>query len=83
MLSNFTLKIKGEELTNEYLIKRNKEIIPMSAGVATLQIVANIIVAIISIVSNWNQYILELWLGRIIGITLNVILVIVGYKYPK
>ena len=55
----------------------------MSAGVATLQIVANIIVAIISIVSNWNQYILELWLGRIIGIVLNVALVIVGYKYPK
>jgi hypothetical protein len=54
MLSSFTLKIKGQELTNEYLIKRNKEIIPMSAGVATLQIVANIIVAIISIVSNWN-----------------------------
>ncbi len=83
MLSSFTLKIKGQELTNEYLIKRNKEIIPMSAGVATLQIVANIIVAIISIVSNWNQYILELWLGRIIGIVLNVVLVIVGYKYPK
>jgi len=55
----------------------------MSAGVATLQIVANIIVAIISIVSNWNEYILELWLGRILGITFNVILVFVGYKYPK
>ncbi len=36
MLTNITLKIKGEALTNEYLIKRNKEIIPMSAGVATL-----------------------------------------------
>jgi len=83
MLSNFTLKIKGQELADEYLIKRNKEIIPMSAGVATLLIVANIIVAIISIVSNWNEYILELWLGRIIGIVLNVVLVIVGYKYPK
>ena len=83
MLSNVTLKIKSDELTNEYLVKRNKEIIPMSAGVATLQIVANIIVAIISIVSNWNEYILELWLGRILGIIFNVILVFVGYKYPK
>jgi hypothetical protein len=35
MLSDFTLKIKGDELTNEYLIKRNKEIIPMSAAVAS------------------------------------------------
>ena len=83
MLSNVTLKIKSDELTNEYLVKRNKEIIPMSAGVATLQIVANIIVAIISIVSNWNEYILELWLGRILGIIFNVILVFFGYKYPK
>ena len=35
MLSDFTLKIKGEELTNEYFIKRNKEILPMSAVIAS------------------------------------------------
>jgi hypothetical protein len=35
MLSDFTLKIKGEELTNEYFIKRNKEILPMSAAIAS------------------------------------------------
>jgi hypothetical protein len=34
MLSKFTLKIKGEDLTKEYLLKRNKEILPVSAGVA-------------------------------------------------
>jgi hypothetical protein len=36
MLSNFSLKINGESITKEYYEKRNKEIIPMSAGVATL-----------------------------------------------
>jgi hypothetical protein len=54
----------------------------MCAGISALQIVTNIIVAIISILSNWNEYILELWLGRIIGIVLNIILVIILYKYP-
>jgi hypothetical protein len=35
MLSNLTLKIKGEDLTNEYFIKRNKEILPMSIAVVS------------------------------------------------
>ena len=54
MESNITLKIKDNELNKEYFEKRNKEILPISAGVTALQIVSNIIVAIISIVSNWN-----------------------------
>lgn len=68
MLSKFTLKIKGEELTKEYIEKRNKEIIPLSSGVAALSIIANLIIAIISVKFKWDEYILELWLGRILGI---------------
>lgn len=82
MLSKFTLKILDANLTKEYNEKRGKEILPMCAGISALQIVSNIIVAIISITSNWNEYILELWLGRIIGIVVNIILVIILYKYP-
>ena len=81
-LSSFFLRINNKDFTNEYYLKRSKEILPISAGISALQIVSNIIVAIISIVFNWNEYILELWLGRIIGIVLNIILVILLYKYP-
>jgi len=81
-LSTILLRIKDQDLTNEYYLKRSKEILPMSAGISGLQIVSNIVVAIISIVYNWNEYILELWLARIIGIVVNIILVILLYKYP-
>lgn len=81
-LSNILLRINDEALTKEYYLKRSKEILPLSAGISALQIVSNIIVAIVSIIFNWNEYILELWLGRIIGIVLNIILVILLYKYP-
>ena len=83
MLSDLTLKIKGEDLTNEYFIKRNKEILPMSIAVVSQQIAVHLIVAIVSIIKNWNEYILQLWLGRIIGTCLNIILVYVGYRYPR
>ena len=36
MLSKFTLRIKEDNFTKEYIEKRNKEILPMSAGVAGL-----------------------------------------------
>lgn len=82
MDSNITLSIKDPELRKEYFQKRSKEIIVMSSLVASLLIFANVIVAIISIISNWNEYILELWLGRILAIVVNLILICVSCKYP-
>jgi hypothetical protein len=76
MESNITLRIKDPNLRVEYLEKRSKEIMQMSTFVASLLIFANIIVAIISIVFNWNEYILELWLGRILGILINLLLLL-------
>lgn len=76
MESNITLRIKDPNLRIEYLEKRSKEIMQMSTFVASLLIFANIIVAIISIVFNWNEYILELWLGRILGILINLLLLL-------
>lgn len=82
MISNFLLKINDEALANQYLLKRFKEILPMSAGISAFQILSNTIVTIISIVYNYNEYVLELWLGRIIGVVINIILLIFLYKYP-
>jgi hypothetical protein len=82
MESNITLRIKDPNLRVEYLEKRSKEIMQMSTFVASLLIFANIIVAIISIAFNWNEYILELWLGRILGILINLLLLLLQYKYP-
>jgi hypothetical protein len=76
MESNITLRIKDPNLRIEYLEKRSKEILQMSTFVASLLIFANIIVAIISIVFNWNEYILELWLGQILGILINLLLLL-------
>ena len=82
MKSNITLRIKDPNLHIEYLEKRGKEIMQMSKFVVSLLIFANIIVAIISIVFNWNEYILEMWLGRILGIVINLLLILLQYKYP-
>ena len=82
MESNITLRIKDPNLRIEYLEKRGKEIMQMSTFVVSLLIFANIIVAIISIVFNWNEYILEMWLGRILGIVINLLLLLLQYKYP-
>jgi hypothetical protein len=74
MESKITLKITDPNLHKEYLEKRSSEIMAMSTLVASLLIFANIIVAIISIVFKWNEYLLELWLGRILGIVINLLL---------
>ena len=63
-------------------MKRNKEIIPVSAGVATSQIVLAISIGIVSIIFEWNEYIAELWTGRILGIILQILLVFIGHKFP-
>ncbi len=75
MISSITLTIADPELRKEYFEKRGKEIQAMSTIVASLLIFANIIVAIISVVYNWNEYILELWLGRIMAIVGNLLLI--------
>jgi hypothetical protein len=82
MLSTYTLKIKGDELSKEYLLKRNKEIISASGGIAVFHIVLAISLAIISVILNWNEYIAGLWTGRLIGICLQIMLVVIGHKFP-
>ena len=81
-LSNILLRIEDQDLTNEYYMKKSKEVLNTSAAISGFQIFTNIIIAIVWIVFNWHEYILELWLGRIIGIVLNILLVIFLYKYP-
>ena len=45
-------------------------------------VLVNVIVAIISIILGWDEYIVELWLGRIIGIAINLLLIFFHKKYP-
>ena len=49
----------------------------MSILVESLVTIAYSIVIVLSIINKWNEYILELWLGRIIGFVINLILIIV------
>jgi hypothetical protein len=75
MESNITLRIKDPNLQVEYYLKRGKEIMSISTLVAGCVIVINIIVAIISVIMKWGDYLLELWLGRIVAIVINLLLI--------
>ena len=76
MNSNITLTLKDPKLQVEYNMKRSKEILQMSILVQTFVIIANTIVIVLSIVNSWNEYILELWLGRIIGFIINTAIIV-------
>jgi len=82
MESNLLLKIKDPALRDEYYEKRSKEILSMSSIVAALAILINIVTGIFSIVLKWDEYVAELWTGRITAIFFNLILIILQYKYP-
>jgi hypothetical protein len=74
MESNITLQIRDPNLKIEYFEKRSKEIIAMNTLVTALMVISQVVVAIISIVFKWDEYIVELWLGRIIGLAVNLLL---------
>jgi len=82
MESNITLRIKDPKLQIEYYEKRGKEIMTISSLVATCCIAINVVVAIISVILKWDEYVVELWTGRIISIVLNLVLIFFQYKYP-
>ena len=58
MESRFTLKLIDESIKNEYLTKRNREILTISIGIYILVIGANIAIAVITFASNWYDYLL-------------------------
>lgn len=82
MNSNITLSIKDPDLRKEYFLKRNQEIQVMSTLIVSLAILMNSVVAIISVFKKWDEYIVELWLGRILAIVINLMLIFASCKIP-
>lgn len=82
MNSNITLRIKDPSLNFEYLLIRSKDILAMAILIAILQFMTYIAIAILSIVYKWNDYILEQWTGRIVGLLVIIIVIIIECKYP-
>ncbi len=77
MISSITLTLKDPNLQHEYFQKRAKDIFQMSILVEAIATTIYGIVIILSIINKWNEYILELWLGRIIGYIINLILILI------
>lgn len=81
MESNITLRLKDSALRDEYFARRSKEI-KMSILILSLMLFSFVLMIVISIVLKWNEYIVELWTGRIICVIVNASLIFFQHKYP-
>ena len=82
MLSKFTLSMNDHQLSQQYLMQRNKEIVKRSI----LLLIARIIVLvanIITLVVKEKPFVAISWIVRVSSLLIHFLLILVTYKYPR